>query len=189
VVAALDSPRAADVALVWRSAHSFLARAPRPGLGPFAGARAELGRVRTSASPPSTVQHQPPVRRGGVGPCVAKGFETGFPCRDRRESFQQVAGWIAPGGRAWSLQHVRRRSSRANRRRSERGRFFAPLRHYSRSTLGASGSASWRTCTSTSLRLTTEFRRLARASLRAHGIRQLRGALFDRCQGSGRDRV
>jgi hypothetical protein len=31
------------------------------------------------------------VRRGGVGPCIAKRSETGFPIGDRREGVQQVA--------------------------------------------------------------------------------------------------
>jgi hypothetical protein len=37
-------------------------------------------------------QHQAPVRCGGVGPCVAKGFETGCLGGNRRERVQQVAG-------------------------------------------------------------------------------------------------
>jgi hypothetical protein len=37
-------------------------------------------------------QHQPAVRRGGVGPCVPERAEAGFLLGDRRERVQQVAG-------------------------------------------------------------------------------------------------
>ena len=42
--------------------------------------------------PTSHRQHQTPVRRGRVRPCIAERAETGFPAGDRRERVQQVAG-------------------------------------------------------------------------------------------------
>ena len=44
------------------------------------------------ASPPQHGQHQPAVRRGGVGLCVAERAEAGFLLGDCRERVQQVAG-------------------------------------------------------------------------------------------------
>jgi hypothetical protein len=44
-----------------------------------------------SARPPRTVSMSRPSRCRGVGPCVAKGFETGLLAGDRRERVQPVA--------------------------------------------------------------------------------------------------
>jgi len=54
------------------------------------------------------VSINPSVRCRGVGPCVAKGFETGFLAGDRRERVQQVAGGSGQPVKPRHRQHVAR---------------------------------------------------------------------------------
>jgi hypothetical protein len=89
LVAALDRLALLVIGEFERSAHFLPARhGARPA---FACARPDQIALELG-QPAQDGQHQAPVRCGGVGPGVAKGFETGFLAGDRRERVQQVAG-------------------------------------------------------------------------------------------------
>jgi hypothetical protein len=77
----------------------------RPSLTPFATARAAFSGARADqlalklGEAPEYGEHQAAVRRGGVGPRVAKRSKSGTLAGDRREGVQEVARRIALGGR------------------------------------------------------------------------------------------
>ena len=82
--------------MCWRA----LARA-RPSL-----VRARISSRSNSARPAEHGHHQAPVRRGGVGPCVAKRTEAGLAVGDRGEDVQQVAGRARQAVEPRHHQHV-----------------------------------------------------------------------------------
>jgi hypothetical protein len=85
------------------SAH-FLASRHGP-CSAFAGARPDQIALELR-QPAKHGQHQAAVRCRGVGPCVAKGFETGVLGGDRRERVQQVAGGSRQPVEPRHRQHV-----------------------------------------------------------------------------------
>ena len=77
---------------------------PRPA---FACARADQVALELR-QPSEHSEHQPPMRRRGVGPCVTKRAETGLAARNRCPRVQQVAGGSRQPVEPRHHQHVTR---------------------------------------------------------------------------------